>query len=99
MYVFALLVVMSLFVYRINRFIIRDTIFDRPRAALINWLLPKRGGDVIVDLITCPFCIGVWVSGASITVAAQISDVPMPVYMWLASAAGSMLAWRAIEND
>lgn len=95
----AVFIILSFFVYRINRFIIRDTIFDRPRAALINWLLPKRGGAVVVDLITCPFCIGVWVAGVSTAVAANITNIPIPVYLWLASAAGSMVVWKVVEDD
>lgn len=94
-----LLVVLSLATYRINRLIIRDTIFDRPRAALINWLLPRRLGGWAVDLITCPFCIGIWVSGACTIAATSAISVPIPVLFWMASAAGSMIVWSIIEDD
>lgn len=94
-----LIIVLSLAVYRINRFIIKDTIFDKPRAAFINWALPKRGGTTVVDLITCPFCIGVWAAAAATFSTAAITTVPVPVLMWLASAAGSMIVWRIIEDD
>jgi len=94
-----LLVVISLLVYRVNRLIIRDTIFDKPRAAFINWALPRRGGSAVVDLITCPFCLGVWVSAVATAVASHITTVPLPMFVWLASAAGSMIAWRIIEDE
>jgi len=94
-----LLVAISLAVYRVNRLIIHDTIFDRPRSAFINWLLPKRGGGTVVELITCPFCIGMWVSGVATIVTSQVAAVPLPVLVWLASAAGSMIAWRIIEDE
>jgi len=57
--------------YRLVRLAIEDTIFDEPREALHEWC--EKGGPIrgwFLDLITCPWCLGVWFS-AAVTVATR----------------------------
>lgn len=36
------------------------------------------------QLVECPWCIGFWLSGLVVLVAALVGDVPLPVLAWLA---------------
>lgn len=47
--------------YRITRFIVADTIFDRPRDRVHNWLL-ARGHIKVLEGLSCGYCVSVWVS-------------------------------------
>lgn len=47
--------------YRITRFIVADTIFDRPRDRVHNWLL-TRGYEKLHEGVSCGYCVSVWVS-------------------------------------
>lgn len=71
----------SLFGYRVCRFIVEDTIFDGLRESLTLRLL---GWPRLVYLLTCFWCLGVWVAGVTVLVASFFVDVSLPVFMWLA---------------
>lgn len=47
--------------YRITRLIVADTIFDRPRERVQNWLL-ERGYVKLNEGIACGYCVSVWVA-------------------------------------
>lgn len=56
--------------WRVTRFVVYDTIFDAPRFWLVEKLIQKPEGGLrergfrakTAELITCPYCAGVWVS-------------------------------------
>ena len=65
----ALVVVLGLASYRITRVVTRDAITDRFRSAVARWAWDEnreqwRGGfrRRVQQLLTCPWCFGVWVS-------------------------------------
>jgi hypothetical protein len=58
------LVIDSLAVWRIVRFIQRDSLVEGPREELIN----RYGHLKIAELLTCPWCLSIWV-GAAVTLA------------------------------
>lgn len=52
-----MIVVDALAAYRLTRLVVEDTITVRPREALI-----ARGPGWAGDMLTCPWCVGWWVS-------------------------------------
>lgn len=54
--------------YRAVRLAITDTVFDAPRERLHDWL--DEGGRFrqwLYDLVTCQWCLGVWIAAAVTT--------------------------------
>lgn len=91
--------VFSLVTYRLTRMVILDTLFDTPRIWFHGWLLGRTGRlrAKVYELVTCPFCISVWIAGVVVAAATIWRPVPDPVWVWLASAAGSLMVWRFVE--
>lgn len=50
--------------YRLTRIVVKDTIFDGTRNRLELWAWNRHSllGAKFAELITCPWCSGVWVS-------------------------------------
>lgn len=89
------LLVDGLAVARITRLVTTDTIFDRPRAALIR-ALHERGHDTAVEGLLCDWCVAVWVSAAvcgARAVAPRLWGRAAPVFA-AAQIAGSLLTAR-----
>lgn len=65
-----LVILLSPASYRITRLLVKDLIFDGPRAAIITKLVQLPDGGFrrigfrakLAYLIGCEFCVGVWVS-------------------------------------
>ncbi len=80
--------------YRLVRFTIEDTIFDEPREALQDWL--SEGGAIrqwALDLITCPWCLGVWFSGfITLAIRRRRGWNPMYSFLWWMAVA-AMQPW------
>lgn len=95
-----MLVVLSLAVYRVTRFAIRDTLIATPRIWLFQVLLGKTGAwrKYLYELLNCPYCLSIWFAGLAVIIAAGYDTVPMPVFMWLAVSAGSLAVWNYIEE-
>jgi len=98
-----LLVLISLVVWRIVRFLLRDSLIEHQR----DWLYGKIVGDMthqapwrdkVYELLDCPYCLSIWISAATVAVADRYTTVPLPVYVWLAGSAGSMIVWRIVED-
>lgn len=96
-------VLLVLAVYRVTRLLTEDKIpvVARPRDMIINWLDPlpsdiatgKRrptstSAHAIAYLLTCPWCMSVWVGAALIPAAhTWIEPVPYPWLVWPAASA------------
>lgn len=50
--------------YRLTRFFLFDLVLDVPRHRLHNWLMSKEKklAYLAMDLTSCSFCLGTWVS-------------------------------------
>jgi hypothetical protein len=59
----------SLAAYRLVRLVTTDSIFDRPRDAAMAALSERH--PMLVELLGCEWCVGVWVSAA--VVAADVA--------------------------
>jgi Protein of unknown function (DUF1360) len=98
----SLIVVLSLACYRVTRFVIRDTLWEHWRVKLGDRILgtsPKLWRDKLYDLLHCPYCLSVWVAAATVAAADGFVSVPLPLFSWLAVAAGSLVVWRVVEPD
>ena len=93
------IIVASLITYRITRLLITDTIIDTPRIWFHQILLGKTGKFRMwfYELITCKFCLSVWIAAATVAVLNIWLPVQAPVAMWPAVAAGSLLVWKNAE--
>jgi len=94
-----LLVLLSLATYRITRLAISDSIFDTPRMWLHQYLLGKTSKVrwVFYQLITCQYCLSIWIAGLITLGASTAVDIDLPFLMWMASAGGSVIIWNATE--
>lgn len=108
---FLLLVVHGAVVYRVGRFIALDSLIDEPR----DWVLAQLGSRAydpatgrwgrlwrrkLMTLIECPWCVTVWVAGATTLVHHFFVDpLPYPVFWWLAINTVGLVFWDRIEPD
>jgi len=112
-------IALSACVYRVTRFIIRDTLIEGVRDKFLRWLLPPPSFtfDMNVgvmpempkapawwrtklhELLTCPYCVGIWVSAVGTAITDAFISVPLPVFMWVAASTGSLAFWRYVEDD
>jgi len=104
------IVVLSPIVYRVTRFLIEDTLIDTPRM----WLRKRIVGNVVgvavsntkpwraklIELSECPYCLSVWVCGATVLAATFVwpRQVPLPFWVWLGTCGGTMVVWRIVES-
>lgn len=98
--VITLLLLLSLVTYRVTRFIIADTLIDHQRIWVLNVLLGKAPGKVrnkLHELLTCKFCLSVWIAAAVVVIADQFTVIPLPWFVWLAVCSGSLLVWKVAE--
>ena len=72
--------------YRISRLIVDDEVFDAPRARLHYWLLDRN--DWVLRLISCGYCVSVWVSGVLIFTRRRPS-----LRAWMVASGVAALAW------
>lgn len=108
--VFILILILGLVTYRVARFIVLDTLIDGTRDKVLDTLEKKHGraGDSkkallyskLTDLLGCPFCITIWVSaGACLATRIFVGSFPMPVWVWLATAATALIPWNYIDSE
>lgn len=99
------LVFMSLATWRVTRFWLKDSLIENARMNLEGWLsknVTKRRHRKLLELITCPWCISVWVS-AGLTALWRWQEGDgygwfVVMILWLATAAGAMAWWRTMED-
>ena len=93
-------VLLSFVTYRVTRFLVRDTLIDKQRfklhAALLSKSKPWR--NKLFELIDCPYCLSVWVAGASVLIANQFTAIRLPWMMWLAVAGGCLTVWQHTDD-
>jgi hypothetical protein len=65
------LVIYFLAAARLTGMIVDDVLFDAPRDALLGWLdpTPRSLGSYIAKLVTCQWCMAVWVCAAVVPLA------------------------------
>lgn len=51
------------------------------------------------ELLTCPYCMSVWVTTAVTLVLALVWSVPDPFVAWLGALGGTMVVWRIVEGE
>lgn len=95
-----ILLVLSLATYRLARFLILDSLIATPRIWLHQVLLGKASKvrRYLYELINCPYCMSIWIAAAMVAITDRYTSVPMPIFMWLAVSAGSLVAWNYIED-
>lgn len=99
--------ILTLFVYRVVRLWMADLILEPVRSRVIGgpgrtgWLLRRPNGFRLwlLDLLTCQWCLGVWVSFAAVVVLAVCGMEP---YDWsplgVALAVVTALAVSAVQS-
>ncbi|MYR59602.1 DUF1360 domain-containing protein [Streptomyces sp. SID625] len=89
--------------YRATQLAIHDTVLDPARAAVFDWHSRKTDSPVrtaAVTLISCPYCIGWWISGALLAAyllaTGQFDQAPLLVHgiEWFAVAGAAVLLNR-----
>lgn len=86
------LVVYALAVMRLTRLINYDAVLDRPRSALIRLV---RGNPTVVYFITCPWCVGFWVTLGTAWVPLWYADNTVAQYLAVALAASMIIGLAA----
>ncbi|MEU7323404.1 DUF1360 domain-containing protein [Streptomyces griseoviridis] len=89
--------------YRATQLAIHDTLLDPARAVVFNWHSRKTDSPVrgaAVTLISCPYCMGWWISGALLAtlllVTGRFDDAPLLTHgiEWFAVAGAAVLLNR-----
>src|SRR5688572_6745591 len=98
-----LVVLVVVAIHRLTRLAVADEIplVKVPRDAIVGWLdpdppkrAPLRGfGRSVAYLMTCPWCMSMWVGGFVVWATAYLVGLPVPVLVWLA--ASSVTGWAA----
>jgi len=85
---------------RATRFVTADSLLDRFRERLNNWFADKPTSSwrtFWVTLLSCPFCIGFWLSAVTVAVYLATSgrwhDAPVWVHLIEAWAVAGAQAW------
>lgn len=87
--------------FRLARLIVHDTILDSARSRLELWAFgdrQRRIGQFVVDLTSCPHCIGFWFSASLATGWALGSDLRLIewfVLVWAVAGLQSLLSTLA----
>lgn len=68
-----LVVILGVFAFRVTRFIVADSLIEGTREKFLTWLLGPKNlplwRDKLAELLTCYWCVGVWVSLGAVVVA------------------------------
>jgi hypothetical protein len=95
-----LIVILSLTVYRLGRFVVLDTMFEGTRAQVFGRLMMREHlfWHKVAEMLGCPYCITVWLSaGACLAWRWTVDPFPAPVAVWLAVCTGSLIFWRIMD--
>ncbi|MFJ1607032.1 DUF1360 domain-containing protein [Streptomyces sp. NPDC088253] len=101
------LVVLAAAGYRATQLAIHDTVLDPARAVVFDWHSRKTDSPVrgaAVTLISCPYCMGWWISGALLAtyllVTGQFDQAPLLIHgiEWFAVAGAAVLLNRVDDT-
>lgn len=100
------LVVLALATYRVGRFIVLDDLIAGWRDRFLGWLMSPAAPSLwrfkLEQLLTCPYCITIWVAAAAVGFWGWLI-APWPGWaflpIWLAVAAGALIAWYIVDRD
>ncbi|MGC0418396.1 DUF1360 domain-containing protein [Embleya sp. AB8] len=99
----AALVVLAAATYRATALAVHDSILNPVRDRIFDWRNRRPGSkvrDLVVDLISCVYCMGWWIAGAFLGVWLVATDTwggtPLVVHgiEWFAVAGGGVLLNR-----
>lgn len=95
------IIVISFVTHRVTRFLILDGLMEEQRQNLHSWLArhPNRLTIKVQELMICPWCISIWVSGGAVLLTMCFTSVPLPVWVWLAGSTGCLVFWRILDNE
>lgn len=102
---FLALIVLGFCSYRITRFIVIDTLIQTPRQRFHVWLANRQKAKAffgsILELTSCAFCMGFWVSVAVFAIYKGNLFVDWTRFDWLSAiaVAGEQALIQAIEPD
>lgn len=93
-----LLILLTVLVtFRLTVLVTRDRITRVPRERLQGWAESRwerrtgRTSDTdewqseIAYLLSCPWCVSIWVGGATVLAVGLTHDLPAPILVWLAA--------------
>lgn len=99
-----LIVIHGLCTWRVARFLVLDDLINTPREYMHEWLL--SGGPVrqkISVLLSCPWCITVWIAAVATFFWAFLLADRWPGWLflpvWIATAAVAVLIWLHADAD
>ena len=96
-----LMILLALACYRVTRFIVKDSLIQGFRIWLHTALLgnkPRLWRDKLQELISCPFCISVWIAAALVAGVNHYRSVSLPFVQWLAVAGATCVIWNLTED-
>ncbi len=88
-------VVDVLAVYRVTRFVTRD---DFPPMRTLREAAEKRLGDDWAELLTCPWCMSIWLGFAFVATRSRLPRARRPVLTALAFSAITGIISEKIES-
>lgn len=84
-----LLLILILATHRVTRIIVDDSVLNAPR----QWIFDK-GPGWLAELLSCHWCVGWWVAGATVGLTWLFQPIPLPGLWWPAVASGAGLIQR-----
>lgn len=98
-------ILFSFVAWRVTRFWIKDSLPEESRMKLEGWLskrVAKLRYRKALELITCPWCISVWVA-AGLTGLWRWQEGTTGWFLtgvlWLSVSGGAMACWRTWEDS
>lgn len=97
MHDFGLFILLALACYRVTRLVTTDKItepfFDKIRFGLERRWYAKHGPEgsdthfnsKLAFLLSCPWCLGFWISGAGTLLVSLVYGLDYPILTWLAT--------------
>ena len=104
----ALILIGAIVTWRVTRFIIADDLVKGTRQRVMAWVNKPREArwkdflaDKAFDLLTCPWCVSIYVSAGYLALTRWIvvDSIPVPVWSWLAISALSVIPYQFVDGD